>query len=100
MTNLTLSEKRTIFRILNLIMRADFIIKPAEIEFLDKVFKRFELDLSEFDHMEDLEIEELFDIYSSFSSETKEYAKKLFIEMAECDGFVDPREMTIINKLI
>ena len=81
-------------------MRADFIIKPAEIEFLDKVFKRFELDLSEFDHMEDLEIEELFDIYSSFSSETKEYAKKLFIEMAECDGFVDPREMTIINKLI
>lgn len=100
MTNLTLSEKRTIFRILNLIMRADFIIKPTEIEFLDKVFKRFELDLSEFDHMEDLEIEELFDIYSSFSSETKEYAKKLFIEMAECDGFVDPREMTIINKLI
>ena len=100
MVNLTLSEKRIIFRILNLIMKADFIINPAEVEYMDKIFDSFQLELSEFDHMEDVEIEELINGFSFFSTETKEYAKQLFIEMAECDGYVDPREMELIQTII
>ena len=76
MVNLTLSEKRIIFRILNLIMKADFIINPAEVEYMDKIFDSFQLELSEFDHMEDVEIEELINGFSFFSTETKEYAKQ------------------------
>lgn len=100
MVNLTLLEKRIIFRILNLIMKADFIINPAEVEYVDKIFDSFQLELSEFDHMEDVELEELITGFSFFSNETKEYAKKLFMEMAECDGYVDPREMELIQTII
>ena len=96
--NLTLSEKRVIFRILNLIMKADFVINPAEVEYLDKIFGLFELELSEFDHMEDVELEELSYGFSQFPDETKEYARKLFKEMSECDGYIDPRESKLIER--
>ena len=99
MINLNLSEKRIIFRILNLIMKADCIINPAEVEYLDKIFNSFQMELSEFDHMEEVELEELINGFSLFPDETKEYAKKIFMEMAECDGYVDPRELTLIVKL-
>lgn len=100
MINLNISEKRIIFRILNLIMKADHVINPAEVEYLDKIFDSFQMELSEFDHMEDVELEELITGFSFFSTETKEYAKKLFMEMAECDGYVDPREMELIQTII
>ena len=96
---LNLAEKRVIFYILSLIMKADNIINPAEIEFLDNIFKEFGLDVSEFDHMDDLSFDELSKEYALFSSETQSYAKKLFQEMAECDGYVDPKELAIIQSL-
>lgn len=99
MINLNISEKRIIFRILNLIMKADCVINPAEVEYLDKIFDSFQMELSEFDHMEDVELEELINEFSLFPAETKEYAKMLFMEMAKCDGYVDPRELAIIKKM-
>lgn len=80
-------------------MKADNILNPAEVKFLDSVFERFELDVSEFDHMDDLSFDELSKEYSMFTPQTKEYATGLFKEMAECDGYVDPRELAIIEKL-
>lgn len=97
MPNFTITEKRIIFQILTLIMKADFILNPAEVEYLDKVFADFEMDINEFDHMEDITIEELSNDFSKFTGEKKEYAKKLFIKMSECDGYADPREVDIIN---
>ena len=96
--NLNISEKRIIFHILSLIMKADQIIDPAEVAFLDKVFSDFELDIREFDQ-EDLTIEELSKDFSRLSDDKKEFAKKLFFEMAACDGYVDPRETDIINQI-
>ena len=78
MINLNISEKRIIFRILNLIMKADCVINPAEVEYLDKIFDSFQMELSEFDHMEDVELEELINGFSLFPDETKEYAKKCY----------------------
>lgn len=98
MDNLTFSEKRIIFRVLNLIMKADFVINPAEVEFLDNIFREYGLDLQEFDHMEDIDLEELKKDFSTFSIEKKLYAHKLFKEMSECDGFVDPRELQVIDN--
>ena len=37
--------------------------------------------------------------FSKLSQEKKDYSKKIFMEMAACDGYVDPREVSIINKL-
>lgn len=99
MPNLTLSEKRTIYRILTLIMKADFILNPAEVTFLDRIFEEFQLSIDEFDHMDDLNFDLLASDFALFSEEKKEYAKKLFVEMSECDGYVDPREVAIIVKL-
>lgn len=99
MINLSLSEKRIIYQILTLIMKADLILNPAEVMFLDKVFEDFNMNIEEFDHIEEVDFEEMAFAFSLFSNEKKEYAKRLFLEMAECDGFVDPREVAIIKKL-
>ena len=99
MVNLNISEKRIIFRIMNLIMKADCVIHPTEVEFLDKVFNEFELDYDEFDHMEDIELDELAKEFSTLLDNKKEYARKLFVEMSECDGYVHPKETAIINRL-
>lgn len=99
MTNLTLHQKRVIYQILILIMEADMVIMPQEIEFLDKVFNDFGLGKEEFDHLEDMDIDLLCKELSGFDDEAKLYAKELFIGMANCDGYYDPRERAIINKL-
>lgn len=99
MPEYTLSEKIIIFQILTQIMKADCILNPAEIDFLDYVFKEFSLNIDEFDHIEEYDLDVLAQEFSKFSIGKKEYAKKLFIKMAECDGYVDPREMSIIDSI-
>ena len=47
----SIQEKRVIYNILAQIMKADTIINPAEVRFLDEVFYNFNLSLDEFDHM-------------------------------------------------
>lgn len=96
---LTKEEKRIVFHILVHIMKADLIEDPREIQFLDNVFQEFNLDIAEFDHMELMDIDYLKGEFSNFSKEKKEYSKKLFYDMAGCDGYVDPREVEIIEKL-
>ena len=98
--NLSINEKRTIFQILVLIMKADDVIRPEEMDFLDGVFNDFHMSIDEFDHMEEIEIDYLRKELSLFSDETRNYAKQLFIEMSQCDGFVDPREALLIENLL
>lgn len=99
MQDYTLSEKRIIFQILVLIMRADNILNPAETEYLNRIFHDFELDISEFDHLEMIDFDYLSNEFSQFTSEKKAYAKKLFVEMSKCDGYIDPRELKIIKTI-
>lgn len=95
--NFTLSEKRTVFQILVLIMRADSILNPAETEYLNKIFRDFELDISEFDHLEMIDLDYLSSEFSKFTLDKKAYAKALFDEMSKCDGYVHPLETRIIK---
>lgn len=96
----SIQEKRVIYIILAQIMKADTIINPAEVRFLDEVFYNFNLSLDEFDHMEEVDFDELSLAFSNFSEEKKEYARQMFVEMSECDGYVDPREKSLIEKLV
>lgn len=99
MQELTISEKRTIFQILVLIMRADSILNPAETDYLNRIFHDFELDIIEFDHLEMIDFDYLSSEFSKFIEEKKKYAKRLFVEMSECDGYVHPFERKIIDQL-
>lgn len=96
---LTIHERRIIFQILNLIMTADLIVKQDEIDYMDDIFRRFELSVDEFDHMDNIDLDYLKKEFSTLSSKHQEYAKKLFIGMANCDGCLDPRELAIIENL-
>ena len=75
------------------------VFHEADSFFLDSIFEKFQLDINEFDHMDDLSFDELCKEYRILSPETKKYANMLFVRMAECDGYVDPRELAIIQKL-
>lgn len=99
MQELTISEKRIIFQILVLIMRADSILNPAETEYLNNIFYDFELDISEFDHLEMIDFDYLSSEFSKFTADKKAYAKKLFDKMSACDGYVHPLETKIINQI-
>ena len=73
--NLTLDDKRTIFQILNLIMKADLVVKQEEVKFLDSVFNEFGLSLDEFDHMDDIDTDYLKKQFAHFTNQQKQYAK-------------------------
>ncbi len=80
-------------------MRADNVIDEAEAAFIDSIFKQFELGIEEFDHMEMLDIDLLAADFATLDREVKDYAKTLFMLMAECDGHVDQSELDIIDRL-
>ena len=69
--DLNLNEKRIIFQILVLVMKADLITRNEEIAFLDKVFNEFGLSIEEFDHMDNLDFDYLKKEFSLFSNEHK-----------------------------
>lgn len=92
-------EKRIIVAILIAIMEADGIIDPHETKFLDNVIIDFEMDQKELDQISEYDFNLVIHDFGRFSSEKKIAAKKLFIGMAECDGYADPRELKIINSL-
>ena len=96
---LSINEKRTIFQILVLIMKADMVIKQEESNFLDQVFNEFKLSIEEFDHMDDIDLDYLLKEFSELEDMKKDYARQLCVQMANCDGFLDPRESKIIELL-
>ena len=97
--DITLQAKRIIFQILVLIMKADSITKEEEVYVLDRVFAEFGLSLDEFDHMDDLDKDLLIKEFALLPNDNKAYAKNLFIQMASCDGFIDSREMELLERL-
>ena len=50
--------------------------------------------------MEEVDFDELSQAFSKFTEEKKDYAKQMFVKMSECDGYVDPREISLIEKLV
>lgn len=97
--DLSIKEKRIIFQTLILIMKADFVDRLEETNFLDEVFYDFGLTLEEFDHIDDIDFDYLKKEFAQFTDEQKEFAKQLFVKMAKCDGYVDPREVSLIKEM-
>jgi uncharacterized tellurite resistance protein B-like protein len=99
MKEYTLTEKYAIINILSAIMEADTIIHPKEIEYMNNIMQRLQIVVSDLDHMEirDFALEK--QVIKSMDIEKQQEAIALFHEMAEIDGFVDPRELELISSI-
>ena len=80
-------------------MEADGVIHRSEEVFLDNAFKHIDVTRETLCFLERKDADECIQDFIDMSLEKRNYAKQLFVQMAECDGFVDPRELDIITKL-
>lgn len=92
-------EKRIIIAILIAIMEADGIIDPHEIDYLDSVILSLRMSEAELDTIDELDFNHIVSEFKKFDACKKIKASSLFMEMAKCDGYADPRELKIINQL-
>lgn len=99
MINYTIDEKRIIVAILIAIMEADGIIDPHETDFLDNIISSFEMNEDNLDSIDEFDLNEIIANFKKFDEQKKSNAISIFIDMAKCDGFADPRELKIIESL-
>lgn len=99
MSNFSEQEKRTILHLLTLIMEADSVIHPKEIEYIRSLMKDFGLSSAEFDHMDMLDFAVLKNEYGMLDNEKRNIAKEYFMNLAKVDGNVHINERIIINSL-
>lgn len=92
-------EKRTILHLLTMIMEADSVIHPKEIDYINSLMKDFGLSSAEFDHMDMLDFSTLKNEFYMMSDEKQDIAKEYFMNMAKADGYFHNDEWNIINSL-
>jgi hypothetical protein len=80
-----------------MIMEADTIIHPKEIEYMDAVLINFAITADDNEHMDNMDMQMCLSIIKNMSLEKQEIAKEMFIRMTEADGFVDSREKQILE---
>lgn len=100
MTELSRIEKLAIINILTQIMKADGIIHPKEEDYMDKMFYKLNISIKDLEDIADIDDIQAKNIFKMMSSENKNYALKLFVGMAEIDGYFDPTEKEIIDSLV
>lgn len=93
------TQKFAIVSILIIIMDADGVIDPNEVKFLNGVLSSFHISESELEIINSYDFNQCKKILSSMAAEELATAKSIFTQMAECDGYADPRELEIIKHL-
>lgn len=99
MVNYNIDEKRIIVAILVSIMEADGIIDPHETDFLDNIITSFGMTEDDMDSMDEFDFNEIIVNFKKIDKQKKADAIALFVDMAKCDGYADPRELKIIESL-
>lgn len=98
-TKYSKTQQFAIVSILIMIMEADGIIDPNEIKFLNGILTSFKISESELETINDYDFSQCQKILSGMAAEELTTVKSIFTEMAECDGYADPKELEIINRL-
>ena len=98
--NFNKSEQHVIISVLIAIMEADGVIHPNETSYLNKVLSMFSTSEAEIEEIPSFDPVTTPTILKSMAENNREMARELFIEMAKCDGFADPRELEIINTVV
>ena len=93
------NEKRTILQILIMIMEADEIIHPKEVEYIKTIMKDFGLSSAEFDHMDMLDFSVLKKEFGMMENDKRIIAKEYFMNLAKIDGNVHKNEQFLLDKL-
>lgn len=96
---LKIEEKYAILAILKLIMEADTIIHPKELEFMDKMIAEYGMSLSNLEEISEIDLLTGKSIISKMDAEAKKYSKEIFIKMALVDDDFDDREKAIIENI-
>lgn len=96
----TQNEKYAILFILSEIMKADGCIDSKEQQFLEQMYEEFNITVLELSYILDLDFVISENIISSMTPEKKAKALTYFELMAQCDGFVDPREQELMKHFI
>lgn len=99
MTDFTLTEKYAIINILSAIMEADTVIHPKEVEYMNSIMESLHIVVSDLDHLEIKDFRLDRQIIREMSSDKRTEAMELFRKMSEVDGYVDPREIDVINSI-
>lgn len=98
-TKYSKQEQFAIVSILIMIMEADGVVDPNEVKFLNGVLSSFNISESELEIISSYDFNQCQKVLSSMKEDELANAKSIFIEMAECDGYADPRELEIIERL-
>lgn len=97
-TQYTTEEKYTIIFMLSEIMKADGIIHPKESDFLDIIYRKFEIKVKDLDIITDMDFIRAKNTIREKPIPKHQHAKSLFEAMARVDGFVHISESTIIDQ--
>ena len=92
-------EKFAIIAILTEIMKADGIIHPKEEEYMNGIYKYFGVTIIDLEDIRNMDGVQAKTILDGMADEKRKYVRSIFLKMAECDGYVHPKEMQIINNL-
>lgn len=99
MNDFTKIEKYAIINILSHIMKADGVIHPKEEEYMDHIYKKFSISISDLDEIINLDDLQTKHIVCEMTGEKREQAMSMFVEMAKADGFVHPKETEILSRV-
>lgn len=93
------NEKYAIVNMLTMIMEADTIIHPKEIEFMDSILADFAITANDNEHMDNMDMQLCLAIIKDMPTEKQDAAKNMFITMAAIDGHIDFREKQLLETL-
>lgn len=101
MINQTFSqdEKYAVINMLTMIMEADTIIHPKEIEYIDSVLVDFAITADDNEQMDNMDMQMCLSIIKNMPKEKLEVAKEIFIKMTAADGYIDSREKQLLELL-
>lgn len=94
------SEQHAVISVLIAIMEADGVIHPNETSYLNKVLTDFSISESEIEEIPAFDPVLTTMVLKGMAENNKEAARQLFVDMAKCDGYTDPREIEIIKAVV
>lgn len=95
----SLNEKYAIVNMMTMIMEADSIIHPKEVEYIDSILVDFAITTTDNESMDNMDLSMCLAIIKSMSTNKLEVTKKMFMELAMIDGYIDPRERDLFESL-
>lgn len=100
MNNFTKIEKYAIINILSYIMNADGIIHPKEEEFMNYMYNNLAITISELEDIANMDEIQATLVIRKMADEKKTQVMPIFEGITKADGFIHPKEIEIINKLL